>query len=167
MLYLNALQSTSCLPLHLSGGIHLKINGLTFHILNVGFISSGCDIKIYRKSKMLTAIIFKIHVYYANDAFKQKLLHKTFIAFFKLLFLCFPYISDHARYCRQTLKRGKGENANGRIPFYMYVCMREWGYNSCMYMYLFICQCRTCCGMLSIKRMIIQQKIKFIKIYWY
>lgn len=123
MLYLNALQSTSCLPLHLSGGIHLKINGLTFHILNVGFISSGCDIKIYRKSKMLTAIIFKLHVYYANDAFKQKLLHKTFIAFFKLLFLCFPYISDHARYCRQTLKRGKGENANGRIPFYMYV----WG----------------------------------------
>lgn len=107
---------------------------------------------------------------YSNYMYTMQMMHSNKNYFIKLLlhFSSFSfYFFPTFLYCRQTLKRGKGENANGRIPFYMYVCMREWGYNSCMYMSLFICQCRTCCGMLSIKRMIIQQKIKFIKIYWY
>lgn len=125
MLYLNALQSTSCLPLHLSGGIHLKINGLTFHILNVGFISSGCDIKIYRKSKMLTAIIFKIHVYYANDAFKQKLLHKTFIAFFSSFsFYVFPTFLTMQGIVDRNQKAGKERTQKEEFPS---TCMCVWG----------------------------------------
>lgn len=106
--------------------------------------------------------------------YTMQMMHSNKNYFIKLLlhfsifsFYVFPTFLTMQGTVDRNKKSRKGENAKGGIPFYMYVCMGEWGYNSCMYRYLFICQCRTCCGMLSIKRMIIQQKIKFIKIYWY